>query len=64
MAKPKTNNSAKGQKRKNNATNNNKRYESRKKAKKAALSHMQDIDERIKQRLLQHWKEALKDPLY
>ena len=34
------------------------------KAKKAALSHMQDIDLRIKKRVDEHWRKALKDPLY
>ena len=55
---------AKARKRKNDTMRNKKVYASKKKAKRATLSHMQDIDRRIDERIEKHWKKALKDPLY
>ena len=61
---PKDNAAANAKKRKNDAMKKKRVYESKKKAKRATLSHMQDIDRRIDERVEKHWKKALKDPLY
>jgi len=51
-------------KRKNVEANKSLKQNSQKRAKKAALSHMQNMDLKIKRKLDENWKKAVKDPLY
>jgi len=55
---------ANGRKRKCDAAERKKDYKTKKTEKRAALSHMENIDRRIRERVDQNWKKALKDPLY